>query len=392
MPDAAPLARQRRLMVLITLLLVAVGLALAVERFPDASAQPQDPPPHEAVASVDGALVLTPVVRAPSMLTGLVSDGVGGTYLVGKQGVIWHLDVDAGEVTPWLDLTDRVDAGGYEQGLLGLAFADEGRFYVNYTRAGGDTHVSRFATPDPAAEEVLLTIEQPWGNHNGGDLHFAPDGMLWIAVGDGGSANDPAERAQNPHELLGSMLRIDVSADSGYAIPADNPWADGEGGRPEIATIGARNPWRFSFDAATNTAWIGDVGQGAWEEINAVGIDQLLGANLGWDVYEGEVCVRDELCDMPGLTAPTYVYSHDEGCSVTGGVVARDGAPAALRGAYLFSDFCSGWIRALRRDGGDVRVETVFDAGIPVASFGVDDAGAIWVVALDGRVWRIDEA
>lgn len=392
MSDAAPLARERRLMVLITLLLVAVGLALASRAVPDPRSVPDPPPPHEEVSSLDGALVLTPVVRAPSMLTGLVADGDGGTYLLGKHGVIWQIDAAAGQVTPWLDLSDRVDDGGYEQGLLGMAFADDGRFYVNYTREGGDTHVSRFATPDPAAEEVLLTIEQPYGNHNGGDLHFAPDGMLWIAVGDGGSANDPEQRAQNPDDLLGSMLRIDVSGAAGYAIPTDNPWADAEGGRPEIAAIGARNPWRFSFDAATGTAWIADVGQGGWEEINAVPLDALLGANLGWDVYEGEACVRDELCDMPGLTAPTYVYSHDEGCSVTGGVVARAGAPATLQGAYLFSDFCSGWIRALRRDGTEVQVDSVFDAGIPVASFGVDDAGAIWVVALDGRVWRIDEA
>lgn len=382
------LSRERRLMVLVTLLLMTIGLALAVRHRPDPDALPQGPPPLERIASVDGTLALVPVAQAPTMITGLVADGRGGRYVLGKTGQVWALEGD--ELVPWLDLTDRVSHRGYEQGLLGLVFADDGRLYVNYTRDGGDTHISRFARPDPAAEEVLLVIEQPYANHNGGDMHMAPDGMLWVAVGDGGSANDPENRAQNPQELLGKMLRIDVSGAEGYAIPPDNPWADGSGGRAEIGAIGVRNPWRFSFDDETGTAWIADVGQNHWEEVTALPIADLVGANLGWDIVEGETCFEDDPCDTDGLVPPTWVYSHQEGCSVTGGHVARGAAPASLHGAYLVADFCSGWIRALRRDDAGVAARTVFDAEIPIASFGVDDDGAVYVVALDGRIWRIE--
>src|SRR6185369_13986806 len=233
--------------------------------------------------------------------------------------------------TPYLNLSGLVLAGG-EQGLLGLAFhpqyATNRQFYVNYTRAGdGATVIARYTAPtaasdtaDPASAQVLLVIAQPYTNHNGGAMKFGADGFLYIGMGDGGSGNDPEARAQDRTTLLGKILRIDVDHGTLYAIPPTNPWASGTGGLPEIFAVGLRNPWRFSFDRTTGDFWIGDVGQGAVEEIDL--LPAGAGANLGWRVVEGNQCTGlsgPVTCSDPSLTAPVITYTHALGCSVTGG-------------------------------------------------------------------------
>ena len=300
---------------------------------------------------------------------------------------------------PFLDLTDRVLDGG-ERGLLSVAFhpgyARNGFFYVDYTDRHGDTAIERYSVShDPdRAERIsavrLLSIAQPYANHNGGLLAFAPDGMLWIGMGDGGAGGDPHGNGQNPASLLGKMLRIDVDHGSPYAIPRDNPYAGRRGGRPEIWALGLRNPWRFSFDRETGQVYIADVGQNLWEEIDVAPI-AFGGLNYGWNRMEGLHPFHPSVRDTARLTPPAIEYGHGEGCSVTGGLVYRGARIPALRGHYLFSDYCSGWIRSFRYVAGRVierREWQRLDPG-PVASFGEDAAGEAYVVSHDGRIFRI---
>jgi glucose/arabinose dehydrogenase len=300
---------------------------------------------------------------------------------------------------PVLDLSDQISTEG-EGGLLGLVFSADGdRFYVDYTDSEGDTVVSSFAvdgdTVSAEDEQVLLTVDQPYSNHNGGDLQIGPDGYLYIALGDGGSADDPEGHGQDTSTLLGSVLRIEPSpgGEAPYLIPPDNPFVDDDEARPEIWLYGARNPWRFSFDADTGDLWVGDVGQNEVEEIDhlpaADGSGR--GANLGWNLMEGnEPFAGDEPADHVG---PVHTYSHEAGaCSVTGGHVYRGDAIPQLDGVYLYSDYCTGGIAGIQLvDGGEPVVAPLTMEATPlnVVSFGVGPDGEAYVLEQGGRVSRI---
>jgi glucose/arabinose dehydrogenase len=316
-------------------------------------------------------------------------------YVVEQGGLIRVLE--DGEVLdePFLDVSDDITAGG-EQGLLGLAFhpefADNGRFFVNFTDTGGDTNVVEYRA-DPGADQAgaepvqtLLTVEQPFANHNGGHLDFGPDGFLYISLGDGGGAGDPQGNGQNPDTLLGSLLRIDVDSGGadGYGIPTDNPFAD-SGGAPEAWAIGLRNPWRFSFDRRADTLWIGDVGQSELEEINRVPADEA-GVNYGWNLLEGSACYQPNTgCDRSGKEEPVTEYRHDQGCSVTGGYVYRGTEQPTLQGNYFFGDFCSGMIWAVPADADKgTEPRPLLDTDLSISSFGQDANGELYVIDLTG--------
>ncbi len=326
-------------------------------------------------------------LRQPVFVTD-AGDGSGRLYVVEQAGRILFLEEGALVEQPFLELGDRVRSGG-ERGLLGLAFhpdfASNGRFFVNYTREpDGATVIAEFRaqTGIEPVERVLLTVAQPFANHNGGMVAFGPDGHLYIGLGDGGSAGDPGNRAQNPDDLLGKILRLDVDGAEPYAIPADNPFAQG-GGRPEIYALGLRNPWRFSFDPEDGRLLAGDVGQNRIEEIDRVS----RGGNFGWRLMEGKSCFDpDSGCERPGLEPPIAQYEQDQGrCSITGGYVYRGSAVPGLAGTYVFGDFCSGEIFGLRQG----QISVLLEAGLELASFGEDAAGELYVVDLDGALYRI---
>jgi glucose/arabinose dehydrogenase len=305
--------------------------------------------------------------------------------------------------TPFLNISDRISAGG-EQGLLGLAFypdyATSGRFVVHYTDPAGDTHLSVFqvsADPDvadAASEQVILTADQPYPNHNGGQILFGPDGFLYLGLGDGGAANDPEGRGQNLSELLGSILRLDVQSGTSYTVPPDNPFVGQTGVLPEIWSYGLRNPWRFSFDRATGDLYIADVGQDRFEEVDvspaAGGAGR--GLNYGWSIMEGLHCLSGSGCDQSGLTLPDFEYGHDQGCSITGGYVYRGSAIPALQGLYFYGDYCQGWVRSFRHGTGGVTEVTDWPKlrpGGSVLSFGEDAAGELYVLSASGGVFKL---
>jgi glucose/arabinose dehydrogenase len=347
------------------------------------------------------AIDLVPVADAfdaPVFVTA-APDGSGRLYVVEQAGRIRIVDADGVSAdTPFLDLRDDVLAGG-EQGLLGLAFhpdyVDNGRLFVNYTRGGdGFTVISEFVAVDGvvdrASERQLLVIEQPFANHNGGMVAFDTAGMLLIGTGDGGSGGDPFGAGQDPGVLLGKLLRIDVDSDEAYGIPADNGFVDSEVHRPEIHATGLRNPWRFSVDPEGGHIYVGDVGQGAWEEISVLpgGIG---GQNFGWNAVEGPACFL-EGCVLDAYTPPVLNYSHDEGCSVVGGYTYRGSAQPALEGIYFYGDYCSGTIWAAAADemlAGEATAVPVHSFEGRLVSFGVDEAGELYAVDSDGRILRI---
>jgi glucose/arabinose dehydrogenase len=317
-------------------------------------------------------------------------------FIVDQPGAIEL--VSAGErLGTFLDVRDRVSFGG-EQGLLGLAFhpgypADP-RFYVHYTALDGAGIIAEYRVSDdptradPASERVLLRVPQPAANHNGGMLAFGPDGHLYIALGDGGGANDRFGHGQNRETVLGAILRVDVDGDP-YAIPAANPFADG-GGAPEIWAFGLRNPWRFSFDG--DLAYIADVGQNAWEEINVVD-HRTAGPNFGWPVLEASTCFAAAGCEREGFESPVFEYPHRDGaCSVTGGYVYRGATIPELAGAYFFGDFCSGAVTAFRLGGTEIsELRDWPDLTAPgLTSFGTDGAGELYLTTTAGSVFRID--
>ena len=323
-------------------------------------------------------------------------DGSDRLFVVEQDGRI--MVVADGEVLaePFLDIVPQVESGGGEQGLLGLAFhpdySNNGFFYVNYTHDPGPgpdvTRVSRFqvsaADPDvadPASETILLEFEQDFSNHNGGDLHFGPDGFLYIATGDGGGAGDPNDRAQDLGSLLGKLLRIEVDGATPYAVPPDNPFVGAAGARPEIWAYGLRNPWRFSFDRLTGDVFIGDVGQGAVEEVDLQPAASTGGENYGWSCMEGDRAAGFNPCDGSPLTPPILVYGHGLGCSVTGGYRYR-GRIAALRGFYVFGDFCSGRIWLASESDGAWNARQWADTALSISSFGEDQNGELYLTDL----------
>ncbi|HWC06515.1 MAG TPA: PQQ-dependent sugar dehydrogenase, partial [Gemmatimonadota bacterium] len=315
---------------------------------------PDDPGPDPEPALVEVADGLSFPVHLTS------PPGDPRLFVVEKSGAIRVIKDGQVLQTAFLDIRDEV-SGGSEQGLLSLAFhpryASNGRFFVDYTNLSGDTRVVEYrvsADPDradPAPVQTILSVDQPFANHNGGLLVFGPDGMLYVGLGDGGSGGDPQGNGQNRGVLLGKILRIDVDAGTPYAIPSDNPFVGQAGRRGEIWAWGLRNPWRFSFDRETGDLFVADVGQNDREEVNARSRDEG-GVNYGWNVMEGSECFQDDDCDRAGLTLPVVEYDHGEGCSITGGFVYRGSALPELRGHYFFSDFCSGFVRSFRLAGG----------------------------------------
>ena len=331
-------------------------------------------------------------------------DGSNRLFVVEQAGRIYVFPNDdstrGAEI--FLDISDRVSRSANEEGLLGLAFHPEypanGDFYVYYSATNPRRSVlSRFVVDgsepnraDQASEQVILEVAQPYGNHNGGALVFGPDGYLYVGLGDGGSGGDPQGHGQNLGTLLGSIIRIDPDAPSAgnlYGIPVDNPFSNRDGARGEIFAYGLRNPWRFSFDPVTKLLWVGDVGQNAIEEIDIVGS----GLNYGWNIMEGSHCFSPRSgCATGGLEMPVVEYDHSEGCSVTGGYVYRGKRLAMLYGAYVYGDFCTGRIWALRFDNGQIiERRRIVDSGPQISSFGVDEAGELYLTAFDGRLYRL---
>ena len=311
----------------------------------------------------------------------------GGRIRVVKSGVL--------QPASFLDISTRISAGG-ERGLLGLAFppdyARKGYFYVDYTNPAGDTVISRFRrsasnadAADPASEQILLTIAQPFANHNGGQLAFGPsDRMLYVGMGDGGSGGDPGNRAQNPAELLGKILRLDTETGRPftYTSPASNPFVTTAGFRPEIWALGVRNPWRFSFDRSTFDLFIADVGQGSWEEIDFQHASSRGGENYGWRIMEGTHCFNPNPCSTAGLTPPVVEYNHAAGdCSVTGGYVYRAATYPRMQGLYFYGDFCSGRIWSLKLSAGAWQSALLLDTAIQISAFGEDEAGNLYVAS-----------
>lgn len=348
-------------------------------------------------------IALSPVVtsdlRQPLFLTH-AGDGSGRLFVVEQSGRVRIVEKGRLLEAPFLDVSDSVSFGG-ERGLLGLAFhpayRTNGRLFVNYSRSSdGATIVAEHrVSDDPALArpegEILLVVEQPYGNHNGGMVAFGPDGYLYIGMGDGGAGGDPGNRGQARRELLGKVLRIDVDGGGPYAIPTDNPFAEG-GGRPELFAYGFRNPWRFSFDRQTGRLWAADVGQDAYEEVSLV----RRGGNYGWRIMEGAHCFEPPTgCPTKGLEPPAVEYAHSGSrCSITGGYVYRGEQVPELRGMYLFGDYCSGEVFGVHETevaGGAVisHPSVLLDTDLRISSFGEDERGEVYVVDHAGGVYRI---
>lgn len=302
---------------------------------------------------------------------------------------------------PFLDIRSLTTTEG-ERGLLSMAFhpryAENGYVYLNHTDLQGHTNVVRYTVSptnpnvaDPSSRKLILRVTQPFSNHNGGLNKFGPDGKLYIALGDGGSANDPHNNGQNRSTLLGSLLRIDVDGGDPYAIPPDNPFVGQTGVRGEIWAYGLRNPWRYSFDPEENRLYIADVGQGEWEEVH-IEPSGVGGQNYGWKIMEGRHCFSPSSnCNQEGLTLPPYEYSHSEGCSITGGYVYRGSRIPEIEGHYFFSDYCNGWLRSFRYQNGQVTDTHQWNTPNVgnILSFGEDSARNLYLLSASGRVYRL---
>jgi glucose/arabinose dehydrogenase len=368
--------------------------------------------PAAATFSPDATTVALEVVveglQQPLFVTH-AGDGSGRIFVLEKRGIVHLLEGNSLAPTPFLNIEDRVRSSGFEQGLLGMAFApdfvESGFFFVYYTDQSGATLLSRFAVDgseaeqaDPGSEFLVLRMEQPAANHNGGMIAFGPDGYLYVGPGDGGGANDRFNHGQNPNTLLGAMLRLDVTSnpDVPYTVPDDNPWVEaqlnGSEVLDEIWAIGLRNPWRFSFDRVTGDLWIADVGQNRIEEINWTRRDSGSGLNYGWPIMEGSECFQAATCETTGLELPVIEYrTQSPHCSVTGGYVYRGEAYPALAGVYFYSDYCSGYIwAAVPAEDGTVTSYEVLQSGFQVTSFGEDEAGELYLTDFTtGGVYRI---
>lgn len=328
--------------------------------------------------------------------------GDGRLFVIEQRGAIRVIRNGHVLETPMIDLSSRVSCCG-ERGLLGLAFPPDhestGYFFINYTDSLGDTVIARYhasgVSPDladPASGETVLTITQPFSNHNGGQLRFGPDGMLWIGTGDGGSGGDPMNNGQELDTLLGKILRIDVS-DLPYTVPVDNPFLGRAHTRPEIWSYGWRNPWKFSFDRLTGDLYVGDVGQNRWEEIDLEPNGAEGGRNYGWRLMEGAHCFNPSFgCNDGNLVLPIAEYDHDEGCSVTAGFVYRGSRAPALEGAFVYGDYCTGTIWSARSTGDEWISTIVMSTGLTISAFGEDAEGELYVADYDeGVIYRFEQ-
>jgi glucose/arabinose dehydrogenase len=362
-----------------------------------------EPPPAPPPPPGTGTPGLEQIASGLAFPVGLTSPpGDQRLFVVEKGGTVHIIQDGAVLPDPFLDISGQV-SGRAEQGLLGLAFfpdyASSGHFVVHYTDLQGNTQVSVFSVSadpnraDAGSETPILSVSQPGPAHNGGQILFGPDGLLYIGLGDGGSrAGEDDGRGQSLGDLLGSVLRIDVSAGSAYSVPGDNPFVGTAGAQPEIWSYGLRNPWRFSFDRATGDLYIADVGETDWEEVDRARAAEGAGrgVNYGWSVMEGPECLRDG-CDRTGLTLPTLAYSHAEGCSIVGGYVYRGEALPSLQGQYLFGDFCQGWVKSFAADEESPMAmdQPALSPNENITSFGEDDAGELYILTVSGNVFKI---
>lgn len=395
--------------------LAAIGLAVLIS----ACSGDGDDVPDETATSAPTAAVTAGQTRGATPVSGSVEAGAysaeaafpqlgfermieieaipdtDDAVVVTQGGVVYRFNLtDEGvEPTVFLDVSDKlIDDPGNEEGLLGIAFdpdfASNARYYIYYSAGPPrQTVLERLVDAGPGADpavERLLAIDDPFSNHNGGALEFGPDGLLYLGVGDGGSGGDPQGNAQNTATLLGNILRFDVSGEGTYAIPADNPFANG-GGAAEIFAYGFRNPWRFSFDTDTGDLWVGDVGQEGQEEIDLV----TLGSNYGWAIMEGEECYEADTCDENGLVLPRAVYGRDGGCSVTGGYVYRGDAMPELEGWYVYGDYCSGNIWAFDTEDDASEPVLIAETGLQIASFWQDAKGEIYLLTFPDAVAKL---
>ena len=331
------------------------------------------------------------------------NDSSNRLFVIEQPGIIriFNNSPETTESEIFLDIQSQVTFGG-EQGLLGLAFhpnfTQNGYFFVDYTTGGSPptlkTVIARFkvnqSNPNRAnlsSETTILEVNQPYPNHNGGQIVFGPDGYLYIALGDGGGAGDPGNRSQNLTELLGKILRINIDQGTPYAIPSDNPFVGNvHGYREEIWAYGLRNPWRFSFDLKTGWLWAGDVGQDAWEEIDII----AKGKNYGWNYKEGFHCYAVSPCNIAGLQDPIFEYGHNIGDAITGGFVYRGTAFPSLIGQYIYGDFENGQIWALQYDGISQTNNTMLTHTLlQITSFGVDQSGELLICAYNGYIYKL---
>lgn len=382
-------------------------VAVLPDRLPTVTPTPVAPPIPASVPELIRSLKLEPVLGGLEFdsPTNLEQAPDGRVFVTEQEGRVLAFPGAAlagGDPAgvELLDIRDRVRTRGSEEGLLGLAlspdFSETGHFFVYYSASDPRRSIiSRFVAEagaervDPDSELVILEVPQPYSNHNGGQLAFGPDGRLYVGLGDGGSAGDPLGSGQDTSTLLGSILRIDVSAatpQEPYGVPPGNPFAGGDG-RGEIWAYGLRNPWRFSFDRSTGEMWAGDVGQNRWEEIDLV----EGGGNYGWNVLEGSHCFSpSDGCRREGTVPPVWEYPLESGaCSVIGGYVYRGEAIPWLAGVYVFGDFCTGDVMGLRQDGGRYTAELLAAAGLRIVSFGQDNAGELYLLSQRSGIFRL---
>jgi len=349
-------------------------------------------------------LVATSALGQPKLVLKLIAAGLDQPTAIGNAGddrLFVTLQpgqiVIVGRGTPFLDIHSLVSCCN-ERGLLSVAFhphyLQNGFFYVDYTNVNGDTVIARYSTlssdpnrANPSSALILMTIAQPYPNHNGGELQFGPDGYLYIGMGDGGSGGDPQNRAQNLNSLLGKILRIDVDSASPYALPATNPFLNNAAAHGEIWAYGLRNPWRFSFDRHTGDLWIADVGQDKYEEVDWQPAASSGGENYGWRYMEGLHCFNPASdCPAAGLTMPVIEYTHDnDNCSIIGGYRYRGEKYARMSGMYIYGDYCTGiiWGATPQRDG-SVTTQLLLDTTMKISSFGEDVAGELYVADIKG--------
>ncbi len=386
-----------------------------VQRVPPATFTPPPTPTEPTPSSTPAPATPTPT-RAPTPLPPVpplalqlvadgfdepvsitsANDGSNRLFVAERQGKVRVVQQRIVQPAPFLNITSLVGSQRQEQGLLSIVFhpdfPTDPRVFVDYTDKNGATVIASYRTTadfsraDPTTAAVLMTFPQPYRNHNGGQLQFGPDGYLYIGTGDGGAANDPHGNGQNLDTLLGKLLRVSVDFGTPYTIPADNPFAAMPKVRPEIWAYGLRNPWRFSFDRLTDDLWIADVGQNLFEEVNFMPAGTGAGTNYGWNVMEGLHCFQQNNCNAEGLVLPIAEYSRDQGCSITGGYVYRGDAIPTLQGVYLYGDYCSGKIWALRPNALPVEV---LATNLNISSFGEDETGELYVADLNGGVYQI---
>ena len=392
-------------------------LALAVAAAACGTDNGTEPNPVPSASPAAGCSA-APVTGTPALTTTRIASGLSSPvdlqsapgdrarlFVVEQVGRIRIIRNGGVLPVPFLDIVGRVGSGG-ERGLLGLAFhpafAQNGRFFVNYTDHSGHTHIAEFRaanaaadTVDPSTERQILFVTQPFANHNGGSLAFGNDGMLYAGLGDGGSGGDPLGNGQSLQTHLGKILRFNVDAGVPTAAPADNPFVGNPAALPLIWAYGLRNPWRIAFDRLTGDLFIADVGQDAREEVNVGLAARRGGENYGWNVMEGTRCFRPASgCPTAGLTLPVVEYGRGEGCSITGGVVYRGCRMPGYQGTYFYGDYCSGMIRSFRFSNGQALDQRDWTAALgrgidSITSFGVDADGEVHLVDQDGEVYKV---